>query len=65
MFTFDFVYTSHMHNKTSLTSSVFDSDYIVVGDYKYGILSPYSCFTKILNNFWVTKQSAIKKVRDF
>ena len=27
------VYTSYMHNKTSLESSVFPSDYIVVGDY--------------------------------
>ena len=54
-----------MHNKKSLYSSVFDSDYIVVGDYKFGILSPYSCFTKLSNIFGVTKQYAIKKVRDF
>ena len=54
-----------MHNKTSLYSSVFDSDYNVLGDYQNGILSPYSCFTKIINIFWVTTQSAIKKVRDF
>ena len=65
IFTLDFVYTSHMHNKKSLYSSVFDSDYIVVGDYQNGILSPYSCFTKIINICGVTKQFASKKVRYF
>ena len=35
-----------MHNKTSLYSSVVDSDYIVVGEYQNGISSPYSVFYK-------------------
>ena len=37
----------------------------VVGDYQNGILSPYSYFTKNIECLWVTKQSAIKKERDF
>ena len=56
--TFVFVYTSHMHYKTSLKSSVFDSHYMVVGGYQNSILIPYPCFTKLINIFGVTKQSA-------
>ena len=52
-----------MHNKTSLLISVFDFDYIVVGDCQNSIFSPYSCFTKIKNIFG-EKKSASKKLID-
>ena len=50
-----------MHNKKSLYSSVFNSDYIVVGDFEPVLVF----YKKISNIFGVTKQYAIKKVRDF